>query len=103
LLEPFGALFDRAGLADVTMPVLIYRAEGSDLRPDGNALALADALPRRPRLAAVPGGHFVFSDGCSPAPRAQPAPQCDDPPGVDRAALHPKIEADIAAFFAANL
>jgi hypothetical protein len=37
------------------------------LRRQGNALALAAALPRLPRQVAVPGGHFVFIDPCSPA------------------------------------
>ena len=57
LLEPFGAPFDREAPASLTMPVLLYRAEHSDLRPEGNIFALAAALPRPPRQESVPGGH----------------------------------------------
>jgi predicted dienelactone hydrolase len=103
LLEPYGALFDRAGLDAVTGSVLIYRALQSDLRAEGNALALAANLPRQPQLIAVPGGHLVFVDPCPPAMAAQVPEACSDPPGVDRAAIHRQLEEQIVAFLHANL
>jgi predicted dienelactone hydrolase len=98
LMEPFGALFDRDGLKSVDMPVLLYRAEGSDLKADGNTFALATGLPRPPRQQAVPGGHFVFVDPCPPALETQLPAVCKDAPDVDRAAVHRRIEAEIADF-----
>jgi predicted dienelactone hydrolase len=103
LLEPFGAPFQRSGLAAVGMPVLIYQALQSDLRPEGNAQALARALPRPPASAAVPGGHFVFVDPCPPALAAQARQLCVDPPGIDRPGLHRDLRPAISEFLRRNL
>ncbi|MBX3503686.1 MAG: dienelactone hydrolase [Alphaproteobacteria bacterium] len=103
LLEPFGAPFQRSGLAALDMPVLIYRATGSDLRSAGNALALARALPRIPRVVAVPGGHFVFVDPCPPALMAEARQVCVDAPGVDRSALHRQMLPAINEFLSGAL
>ena len=103
LLEPFGALFDRDGLTAVDMPALIYRALQTDLRADGNALALGRALPGQPQQVAVPGSHFVFADPCPP-PLAAQAPQvCEDAPGVDRAAIHQRLRQEISDFLHAKM
>jgi predicted dienelactone hydrolase len=103
LMEPFGALFDRDGLTSVGMPTLVYRAEGSDLKADGNILALAAALPHPPRQETIPGGHFIFVDPCAPALEADSPTVCKDAPGVDRAAVHRRIEAEIGDFLRRNL
>jgi len=103
LMEPFGALFDRNGLTSVDMPTLLYRAEGSDLKAEGNILALATALPHPPRQETVPGGHFIFVDPCPPAPEADAPAVCRDAPDVDRAAVHRRIEAEIGDFLRRNL
>ncbi len=98
LLEPLAALFDRDGLAAVTMPVLLYRALQSDLGPEGNALALARNLPKPPREETVPGGHFVLADPCPPAVAAEAEEVCKDAAGIDRAAVQRRIESEIAEF-----
>jgi predicted dienelactone hydrolase len=103
LLEPFGAPFTPAGLAAVNMPVLIYHTQQTDLRPDGNALAVARALPRPPRLATIPGGHFVFVDPCPAALEAQAPQLCRDPSGVDRTAILKVARHEIADFLLATL
>jgi predicted dienelactone hydrolase len=103
LLEPYGAPFDRGGLEAVTVPVLIARALQSDLRAEGNALALVDALPRRPQLIEVPGGHLVFIDPCPPAMASEAREACEDAPGVDRGAIHRQLERQIATFLHSNL
>jgi predicted dienelactone hydrolase len=98
LLEPFGALFDREGLQSPQMPALLYRAEQSDLANEGNVFAVAAALPRTPQLKSTPGGHFIFVDPC-PSVVEREAPEfCKDAPGIDRAAFHKRLEADVAAF-----
>jgi predicted dienelactone hydrolase len=103
LMEPFGAPFERNGLKPVDMPTLIYRAANSDLQAEGNIVALARGLQRPPRQVTVPGGHFVFVDPC-PALLAAEAPAvCKDAPGVDRAAIHHQIEAEVADFLQRNL
>ncbi len=103
LLEPFGALFDRDGLASLNLPALIYRASQSDLRAEGNALAIAKALPSQPRQVAVPGGHFVFVDPCPPILKARAQQLCSDPSGVDRAAVHQQLRQEISDFLRANM
>jgi predicted dienelactone hydrolase len=103
LMEPWGALFDRNGLTSVDMPTLLYRAEGSDLKAEGNIVALAAALPHPPRQETVPGGHFIFFGPCPPALKADAPEACRDAPDVDRAAVHRRIEAEIADFLRRTL
>lgn len=103
LLEPFGAPFQRDGLVTLDIPVLIYHATESDLRIDGNALALARALPRTPTLVAVPGGHFVFVDPCPPALLAESRAICVDAQDVDRPGMHRLMRSAITEFLRAGV
>jgi len=103
LMEPFGAPFERDALTAVRMPVLLYRAEHSELAAEGNIFALAAALPRPPRQETVPGGHFIFIDPCPPAVVEAIPAACKDAAGVDRAAIHLRIEAEMADFLRNNL
>ncbi len=103
LLEPYGAPFERKGLGSLDLPILIYAASQSDLRPEGNALALAKALARPPQQVAVPGSHFVFIDPCSPILAARAPEACSDPPATDRAAIHQRFRREIADFLRANM
>jgi predicted dienelactone hydrolase len=99
LLDPFSAIFDHAGLAAVTMPVLVIRPEGSALGADGNALALKADLPRLPLYLVIPGSHFVFTDVCTAALAGTEPDLCQDPPDVNRAAVHAFIAPRIVQFF----
>jgi predicted dienelactone hydrolase len=103
LLEPYGAPFARKGLASLDLPTLIYSASQSDLRAEGNALAVAKALPKPPQQIALPGSHFVFVDLCSPSLAARAPEICSDPPGTDRAAIHQQFKREISDFLRANL
>jgi predicted dienelactone hydrolase len=103
LLEPYGAPFERTGLGSLDLPILIYSASQSDLRAEGNALALAKALPRPPQQVAVPGSHFVFVDPCSPIFATRAPEACSDPPGTDRAAIHQRFRREISDFLRANM
>jgi predicted dienelactone hydrolase len=103
LLEPFGALFDQAGLQSLQVPTLLYRAEQSDLGSEGNIFALAAAFPRPPQMKSTSGGHFIFLDPCPAAIEREVPAVCKDPPGVDRAAFHKRLEAEVAAFLEQTL
>ena len=103
LLEPYGAPFDTKGLASIDLPTLIYSTSQSDLRPEGNALAVAKALPRRPQQVVVPGSHFVFVDPCSPTLAARAPEVCSDPSGTDRAAIHQRFKREISDFLRGRL
>ena len=72
-------------------------------RAEGNALALAKALPRPPQQAAVAGSHFVFVDPCSPILASRAPEVCNDPPGTDRAAIHQRFKREISDFLRANM
>jgi predicted dienelactone hydrolase len=63
LLDPFDVLFDRDGLTEVNMPVLLIRPKQSKMG-EANTRALEAGLPQPPKLEHVPGGHFIFTDIC---------------------------------------
>jgi predicted dienelactone hydrolase len=104
LMDPLAILFDRAGLAAVEIPTLLLRPEDDAyLKASHNALALSRDLPSRPTPLVVPGQHFVFIDPC-PAMLMKEVPQiCRDGAGIDRAAVHRKLELDIANFLHEHL
>ena len=103
LLEPYGAPIEQKGLGSLDLPILIYSASQSDLKAEGNILALAKALPRSPRQIAVPGSHFVFVDPCSPILATTATEICSDPPDTDRASIHQRFKREISDFLRANL
>lgn len=101
LLAPLSVIFPREGLKSVAAPFLVYVGEKDEaLSPEDNALALARDMPSETGLEVVQNaGHFTFLAACPPQmSEAMPA-LCTDPPGIDRAALHRVINADIADFF----
>jgi predicted dienelactone hydrolase len=103
LLDPFAVLFKHDELTAVAIPVLLFRPQQSQLPGDANALGLATALPHAPRVQTIPGQHFIFTDICPPVMKSKAPEVCDDPPGVDRAAVHAGIETQIGKFFSDNL
>jgi hypothetical protein len=98
---------NREVLTALTMPVLLYRVEHSNLRAEGNIFALAAALPRPPRQESVPGGHLIFLDPCTPALVNEAPADCKDvakdAAEVDRAAILRRVEAEVADFLRNNL
>jgi predicted dienelactone hydrolase len=98
LLDPLTLLFQREELAPVTMPVLVLRPQQSQLGEE-NARSLAANLPRPPQLHSVAGGHFIFTDVCGPALRAEASEICEDAAGIDRTAVHVEVGAVIVEFF----
>lgn len=97
LLDPYGALFSRDHLTAVTMPVLQFRPDHSQLGEE-NSTGLAASLPRRPQFETTPGTHFIFADVCSPRMQASLSEACKNSAGVDRATIHAIVEAEIAGF-----
>jgi predicted dienelactone hydrolase len=83
----------KMGAGDVVPPA-------RDIGPDGSDVAAR--IPGSTYTNITPGWHFSFLGLCTPdAPARLKAegedPICDDPEGADRAAVHDKIIADIAA------
>lgn len=99
LMAPaYGIFFDRAGLSGVTIPLRIYRAaEDVVVRAAFGEERLLKLLPRKPEYAVIPGaGHTVFVAPCAPGMRGT---ACLDRPGVDRVAIHRRLNTEIPAFF----
>jgi predicted dienelactone hydrolase len=100
-----GYLFDRAGLAKVAIPVRLYRpSEDEILTHPWNAERIAQMLPNPPEYEVVNGaGHYVFLAPCPAMLAAQLREICEDPPGIDRAAFHARLNADMVDFFRRTL
>lgn len=105
LLAPLSVIFPTEGLKSVAAPMSIYVGEkDEELSPEDNALALARDMPSKVSVEVLPNaGHFTFLAPCSPQMREAMPALCTDPPGVDRAAVHRAINAEIAAFLARTL
>jgi len=91
-----GYTLGREGLAGVTIPVQLWRADDDHVLP---APLYADAvradLPHAPDFHQVEGaGHFDFL-----APCTTPMPICHSAPGFDRSAFHRAFDADVVTFF----
>jgi predicted dienelactone hydrolase len=100
-----GYLFDKAGLADVKVPIRLYRAGADEvLRHPWNAERVRQMLPTPPDDVVIEGaGHYVFLAPCPPALAARIPAICIDPPGIDRRAIHQQLDADMVAFFRKTL
>jgi predicted dienelactone hydrolase len=98
-----GFTFDKAGLAAVTVPVQLWRADDDHILPAPfYADAVRSALPGAVEFHEVQGaGHFDFL-----APCAKGAPAlviCASAPGFDRIAFHERFNAEIVGFFQKKL
>ncbi|SDP85571.1 hypothetical protein [Phyllobacterium sp. OV277] len=102
LLDPFSIPFNREGLKNVSAPVFLFRPRQSKLGEE-NTRALVKNLPVSPPLQYVAGGHFVFTDICPPALKAEASDICEDAKGIDRAAVHKEVESKVGSFFRDNL
>ncbi|MBX3501108.1 MAG: hypothetical protein KF889_16835 [Alphaproteobacteria bacterium] len=99
LMAPaWSIFFDRHGLADVGIPLRIYRAANdTTVRAATGEEHLLKLLPKPPEYVVIPGGdHNVFVAPCGPGMRG---PACADPKGVDRVAIHRVMNGEILDFF----
>jgi predicted dienelactone hydrolase len=98
-------LFSRERLADLTIPIMLWRSAlgGDGVTPDA-VDALEVLLPARPDYRIVPNSaHFSFIAPCAPQ-LAEAAPiLCTDPPGFNRKAFHDEFNGAAVAFFRARL
>lgn len=101
----FGFTFDRAGLASVKIPVLLWRAANDQHQPDPwYEEHVRSALPRPPEYHIEPlAGHYAFLPPCGARRRAAAPEVCIDASGFDRAAFHQRLNAALASFFSTAL
>lgn len=100
-----GYTFGKAGLADVHVPIQLWRAEDDQILPQPFfAQAVYDALPVAPQYIVVPdAGHDDFLAPCSAALAQQVPDICTSAPGFDRTAFHRRFNASVVDFFKENL
>jgi len=105
IVDPATGTFTRDNLAAIKIPLQYWRSElGGPGVGDGSGTArVANSLPGKPDIHAVPAGHFAFLAPCS-AELATAIPRiCTDVPGFDRVAFHRDFNASVIKFFGANL
>lgn len=101
----FGFAFGPSGLANVSIPIQLWRAADDRHQPNPDyEEAVRLALPRKPEYHVISGaGHYDFLPPCS-AELAKIKPEiCADPDGFDRATFHRRFNAEIVRFFRDNL
>jgi predicted dienelactone hydrolase len=101
----FGYAFDRDGLSKVHVPILLYRPSEDDLVPHPwGAERIAQLLPTLPEYHVLEGaGHFVFFAPCPWLLSWTARQVCTDPAGIDRTAIHERLNAEMIAFFRRSL
>jgi len=103
--DPLSVFFTADSLASISVPVQLWASEfGGDGITDRQVAAVDRNLLAVHEYHVVPNsGHFAFLIPCPPA-LAELIPEiCADPLGFDRAAFHEQFNADVLAFFRANL
>ena len=101
-----GFTFGKVGLADVTIPIQLWRAENDHVLPGLDYAAAVDRdLPWPADYHVVPNmDHYDFLSPCSDMMRAHaPAEICASRPGFDRAAFHADFDRAVVAFFEETL
>jgi predicted dienelactone hydrolase len=100
-----GFVFGVSGLQGVRVPVQLWAAEDDSQAPNAwNSDLIERRLPSKPEVHKPPrSGHFSFLAPCTRAlARAVPL-ICTDPAGLDRAAFHEELDADVVRFFQEHL
>ena len=105
IADPFAVFFTPDSLGAVKVPVQLWASErgGDGVAPESVA-AVDRSLRAKHEYRVVPNSsHFAFLIPCPPA-LAKAVPEiCTDAPGFDRAAFRRRFNADVLAFFRAQL
>ena len=104
IVDPF-SVFDVAGLKNVTVPLQLWSSEfgGDGVTPESVA-AVRRELPAAPDWHVATGAaHFAFLAPCPPALADELPELCRDKAGFDRVAFHARFNAEVVAFFKAQL
>lgn len=100
-----GFVFDAAALAQVDIPVQLWRAEDDAILPNPwSAQHVRTVLPRAPEYHVVSkAGHFDFLAPCTAMLAEIAPPICTSQDGFDRGDFHRRFNADVIRFFKTNL
>lgn len=105
VMAPFSSVFDAAGLGRIDRPVFLYYGQDDRvLLPRYNVLHVAPLIRTLVGIKMIPkAGHYVFISPCSRELLREDPDICQDPPGVDRVAVHRQINAAALTFFRKEL
>ena len=100
-----GYFFERAGLRDVTVPIHIDDpTDDRVMKRAFDAERIRDLLPTPPEYTQLKdAGHYIFLAPCPSLLRETEPEICTNAPGIDRVAMHLKIDAEMADFFRRTL
>jgi predicted dienelactone hydrolase len=100
-----GFAFGKTGLANVRVPVQLWRAEDDPVLPHPfYAEAVRQDLPTPPEMHVVPhAGHYDFISPCPPRMAERLPEICVSEPGFDRTAFHKQFDAAVVGFFRRTL
>lgn len=99
-MAPFSVMFDAGSVKNVHIPLLIYKADDDQvLRNQWNTDHVLSLLPRDTEHGTLAGGHYVFLAPCGKEMLERTPEICVDRAGVDRLALHTKLNNEIVDFF----
>jgi predicted dienelactone hydrolase len=105
IADPLSVFFTAKSFGDVRIPVQLWASEfgGDGVQP--HSVDIVDKnLPAKHEYHVVPNsGHFAFLAPCPPALVAELPYICKDAGGFDRTAFHLQFNADVLAFFQAQL
>ena len=103
-----GQGFSEESLKAISAPFVVDTAQFDEsLEPQANSSTLARLIPGA-REIRRPVGHFAYVPECrsiigAVLTRVAGIPICNDPAGVDRAAVHQQVARDVIQFFNAEL
>jgi predicted dienelactone hydrolase len=105
IADPLSVFFTADSLASVNVPAQLWASEyGGDGVTNRGVAAVDRNLPTQHEYHVVPNsGHFAFLGPCPPALTKAVPEICTDVPGFDRLAFHKQFNADVLAFFRAQL
>jgi predicted dienelactone hydrolase len=105
IADPLALLFTAASLQGIKVPIQLWASElGGDGVTPHNVAAVDSGLPIKHEYHVVPNSaHFAFLAPCPPALAKARPELCTDAPGFDRGTFHQQFDADVLAFFRAQL
>jgi predicted dienelactone hydrolase len=105
IADPLSVFFTDKSFGEVKIPVQLWASElgGDGVQPHSVDIVDKNLPTKHDYRVVANSGHFAFLAPCSPAMAAELPYICKDAGDFDRAAFHRQFNADVLAFFEAQL